>query len=476
MGKINNNNNDDDLDVLEMLEKNSEERQRSRASSSDRRRKRASAGRRSSSSSASRSRSASSRKKKSPQAPNVKARAREASRKARAENTADLYDKYDRNYKSHPFNSQSMTRYAIVGCGAILIVVVLLLCGRLLTSIFGGGRSDTETVKDTQEAITQEEISEGTEDGAPDSSSSVNPDLNTSITVTCLGDCTLARDDNADYDESLEMYYDENGPSYFFANLLSVTESDDMTLANLECTFTTSEDRTDNIYAFKADPSHVQILKDGSIECVNFANNHTLDYGSSGMQETEQTLDANGIPWSGYDDVAVYEVNGVTIGMAGQDIAYTYDDATEKQRLKDNIAKLKDMGADLIITSFHWGSELEYEPDSAQTEYAHLAIDEGSDLVIGHHPHVIQPVSTYNGKYICYSLGNCCFGGSTSPTDPDCMMFQQTFTFADGILQVDDNINVYPLSASSADGYNNYQPTILTGDDAARVLAKAGIS
>ena len=131
-------------------------------------------------------------------------------------------------------------------------------------------------------------------------------------------------------------------------------------------------------------------------------------------------------------------------------------------------------GAQLIVVIFHWGNETETVPDSNQTTLGRIAIDEGADLVCGHHPHVLQGIETYKGRNIVYSLGNFCFGGNSSPSDMDTMIYQQTFTIdADGVKK--DNVtNIIPCSISSAayDGYNNYQPTPAEGDESTRILGK----
>ena len=131
-------------------------------------------------------------------------------------------------------------------------------------------------------------------------------------------------------------------------------------------------------------------------------------------------------------------------------------------------------GAQLVVVIFHWGNETETVPDSNQTTLGRMAIDLGADLVCGHHPHVLQGIETYKGKNIVYSLGNFCFGGNSSPSDMDTMIYQQTFTIdADGVKN--DNVtNIIPCSISSAayDGYNNYQPTPAEGDEATRILEK----
>ena len=121
---------------------------------------------------------------------------------------------------------------------------------------------------------------------------------------------------------------------------------------------------------------------------------------------------------------------------------------------------------------FHWSNELVTVPDENQVTLAHLAIDEGTDVVVGHHPHIIQGIGGYKGKTIAYSLGNFCFGGNTNPTEMDTIIFQQKFTVNGKHEIVDASYEVIPCSVSSAEGYNNYQPTPLTGEAADQVLQK----
>ena len=181
-------------------------------------------------------------------------------------------------------------------------------------------------------------------------------------------------------------------------------------------------------------------------------------------------LDNAGITHFGYDDTAVMDIKGIKVGLVG--IYELNDHLGREQQLKDNIAKVKKDGAELVIVIFHWGNETETVPDTNQMTLGRLAIDEGADLVCGHHPHVLQGIETYKGKNIVYSLGNFCFGGNSSPSDMDTMIFQQTFTITSEGVQADNVTNIIPCSISSTDGYNNYQPTPATGDEATRIKAK----
>lgn len=116
------------------------------------------------------------------------------------------------------------------------------------------------------------------------------------------------------------------------------------------------------------------------------------------------------------------------------------------------------------------GLELDYYPEADQVALAHAAIDAGAHLVIGHHPHVLQGIELYNGRYIVYSLGNFCFGGNSSPNDYDCMIFQQTFTLTGDTVSTDNNINVIPCRCSSTTSYNDYCPTPAEGDVKTSIL------
>ena len=299
---------------------------------------------------------------------------------------------------------------------------------------------------------------------------SENSDGPIKITVSSMGDCTLGPDENFNQSTSFNAYYNAQGPDYFFKNVRSILEEDDLSIINLEGTFTDSDQRQEKTFAFKADPEYVSILTGSSIEAANLANNHSRDYGEESYTDTVETLDQAGIASFGYDQVDLLEINGVKVGLTG--IYELAEHLDKQQEVKENIAALKEAGAQVIIVNFHWGIEKEYVPNDTQKTLAHLAIDEGADLVIGHHPHVLQGIERYKGKYIAYSLGNFSFGGNSNPSDKDTMIFQQTFTVADGKAETNDDINIIPCSLSSASGYNDYCPTPLEGSEKERVLEK----
>lgn len=292
----------------------------------------------------------------------------------------------------------------------------------------------------------------------------------TSITVSLMGDCTLGTDEYFDANTSFNAYYTLYGADYFFQNVKSYLEKDDLSIVNFEGTLTTSETRADKEYAFKGDPEYASVLMSGSVEAANLANNHSSDYGAESYTDTQTNLKSAGITTFGNDETAVLDIKGIKVGLVG---IYELDTHLEcRTQLVNNINKVKEEGANLIIVNFHWGNETETTPDSNQTTLAHAAIDAGADLVVGHHPHVLQGMEVYNGRTIFYSLGNFCFGGNTYPSDFDTVIFQPTFTFNTNKELTSTTNTVIPCSLSSESGYNNYQPTPLEGTEKTRIEQK----
>lgn len=376
--------------------------------------------------------------------------------------------------KSKYYQERRQKLLIAAGIGIFVLVFILLLAGIRGCSNYIHSRktASKNAVSMNVSSDSSKSASSASDPSESDTASDSTVDSPISLTLSVVGDCTLGTDETFDYDTSLNAYYENYGADYFMQNVKSIFSADDLTIANFEGTLTDSTEREDKTFAFKAPASYASILTNGSVEAVNTANNHSHDYGDQSFEDTLTALDNAGIVHFGYDETAVMDIKGVKVGLVG--IYELNDHLGREQQLKDNIAKVKADGAQLIVVIFHWGNETETVPDSNQTTLGRLAIDEGADLVCGHHPHVLQGIETYKGKNIVYSLGNFCFGGNSSPSDMDTMIYQQTFTIdSDGVK--DDNVtNIIPCSISSAayEGYNNYQPTPAEGDEATRILNK----
>ena len=375
-------------------------------------------------------------------------------------------------YKKSKYYQEKRQKLLIAtGIGIFVLVFILILAGIRGCSNYMSSRQ-AAAKKTVSMNASKDNSQKASSDSQNTDSSNATVSSPVSLTLSVVGDCTLGTDETFDYDTSLNAYYENYGADYFLQNVKDIFSADDLTIANFEGTLTDSDEREDKTFAFKAPASYASILTGGSVEAVNTANNHSHDYGEQSFNDTLVALDDAGIVHFGYDETAVMDVKGIKVGLVG--IYELYDHLEREQQLKDNIAKVKADGAQLIVAIFHWGNETETVPDSNQTTLGRIAIDEGADLVCGHHPHVLQGIETYKGRNIVYSLGNFCFGGNSSPSDMDTMIYQQTFTIdADGVKK--DNVtNIIPCSISSAayDGYNNYQPTPAEGDEATRILGK----
>ncbi len=289
------------------------------------------------------------------------------------------------------------------------------------------------------------------------------------VTISATGDCTFAPTQSHGYSGSFHEYYDKNGPEYFMQGVKDIFAGDDFTLVNLECTLTNATNYEEKEFVLVGKPEYAKILSLSSIEGCSMANNHTLDCGTNGLQDTKQAVADSGVSYAYYDEVGMYETaEGIKIGFVSSSLLS--QGADREQYMQDGITQLREQGADIVIACCHWGIERTYYPTEYQVKMAHQCIDWGADLVIGNHPHVVQGIETYNGKVICYSLGNFCFGGNSDPTDKDTFIYQQTFTFEDGVLQSGIDACMIPCTVSSVANYNDYQPTVAKGDTKSRII------
>lgn len=289
------------------------------------------------------------------------------------------------------------------------------------------------------------------------------------ILISFIGDCTLGE---AKAWDGSPIGFDAvvNGDyTYNFKNASEILSQDDMTLANLEGALTTATSYKEKEFVFGSPLEYVQILQNGSVEAVNLANNHSEDYWQQGLDDTRQVLTDNGIVWSDEAYTGIYEVKGIKIGMAGTTFP------TNQQAMYNAIDYLKGEGCNIIIISCHWGIEKDYYPRQDQITLGHNLIDYGADIVIGTHPHRLQPIEYYNGHYIAYSLSNFVFGGNTSLGDPDTCILQCEFVMDETNTYVESyNINVIPYRQTTKYPGNDYcpMPYDWSSDDYYRVLER----
>lgn len=309
----------------------------------------------------------------------------------------------------------------------------------------GGNDETSETSDPADTSVTNEETTASETDATETEKEPLT------VKVTFAGDCTLCSDARTGdhFNSVVKKRWD-----YPFKNCKKIFENDDLTLVNCEMAITSRTKYAKKKFVFAMKPEGTKYFTKNSIEAVNLANNHTHDFGSSGLTDTRNNLKKAGVLWSDVSHTSVFTAkNGVKIGMCG------YVNGSSIKTTYKMIKKLKDNGCQIVIVSCHWGVEAVYKQSKTQTKYGHSLIDHGADIVVGTHPHRLQPIEVYKGKYILYSIGNFCFGGNTNPSDPDSVIIQCTFVLDDTGKKVTDyRLNVIPYSLRSSKRGNDYCP------------------
>ena len=291
------------------------------------------------------------------------------------------------------------------------------------------------------------------------------------VRITFLGDCTLGGEEKTrNAWRGFVKTVERNGYDWPFRNLTALTASDDLTVANLEGVLSDRDlPKVRKEYNFMGSAAYTEILKAGSVECVTLANNHSHDYDTAGYEDTKRALDAAGVACFGTDRMAVWRnEDGLTIGFLGVSGSLSGSRGIDYAKRAE---VLHSMGCAAVITVMHAGTEYQYEPDGYQKQIVSRALACGTDLIIGHHPHVAQGYEIRDGIPVVYSLGNCVFGGNTNPRDHDALAVRAELSFEDGEL-TGITLRFYPISVSGEADWNDYSPVLLTGADAERVLRK----
>ncbi len=302
------------------------------------------------------------------------------------------------------------------------------------------------------------------------------------VTVTAVGDCTLGRNHKMGSAGSWNAVFKTKGPEHFLQHVAPVFKSSDLAIANLEGVLTDSPLRKETFYRQKSNivqeklychlgaPEYIKALTCGGINAVSFANNHNIDYGLSGFADTLDACRSVDLPVAYYDTVVRRKIGDITVGIVSADFSYL-DRRIGTGFLRKAMADVRrDCG--LIVVCIHWGLNYKENPGPEQKRLGRLCVDLGADLVLGSHAHILQGVERYKGRYIFYSLGNFCYGGRKVPKDNDTVIVRQTFTFSDGKLCVDDNVEMIPCWICQEETKNDFSPVIKSGEEAAKIIEK----
>ncbi|MBU4128599.1 CapA family protein [bacterium] len=293
------------------------------------------------------------------------------------------------------------------------------------------------------------------------------------ITLVAVGDIMLAH--------RLKPFIEEYGPSYPYKYTAHIFKDADISFANLESPLSTKGEPVPNKeYTFRANPKVAEGLKDAGFDVLSLANNHILDYGGEALFETIEVLDSKMIFHIGAGkniqearEPIILKVKNKKFGFLAYSNTFPEEFWAKEEKagtaygkfssVKEDVKELKEK-VDFLIISFHWGDEEQVSPQEYQRNLAHLAIDNGADIILGHHTHMLSGIETYKNGVIIYSLGNFAFG-SYSEKAKESAIFR--FYFSKDRLQ---KLEIIPISV-----YNKevrFQPQILKDREAERVLER----
>jgi poly-gamma-glutamate capsule biosynthesis protein CapA/YwtB (metallophosphatase superfamily) len=335
---------------------------------------------------------------------------------------------------------------------------------------------------------------------APSDTAGYRPAAEWNVMLAAAGDTTLGYNLEAHVDDLLcSGFWPEQVWPLYSSGVRAVLDAADLSLVNLECPFTDRGEKLLKNFNFRARRELVAILEAASIDLVTLANNHLMDFGPEGLEDTIATLEGAGIGYFGAGRnllearrPRIVERGGLRLGFVGYYFQAPPDmlepEAVYATRRRPGVAgcyqDLQAMRAqvtqdltrlvrkvDVAIPFFHWGKEGSYEVRDYQIELAHRCIDLGARAVLGAHPHRLQGIEVYKGAPIFYSLGNFIFGGNKDPEDKLSMIARLKIARS-GVVESD----VVPIQVTRWPEAP-FQPFVLEGDARGAALVRiAGLS
>ncbi len=270
----------------------------------------------------------------------------------------------------------------------------------------------------------------------------------------------------------------DHDEDYPFAGVRPLLRRAQILVGNLEGPFARVAHRQERNFSYCVHPRLARALARAGFDAMTLANNHLLDCGRVGAVETLEALEAAGVAPLGAGrnreaahEPRIFDAGGRRIGL----LAYYWNRRTaatsklpgsamdSREELSEDIRKLR-ARVDRLVTIFHWGVPYVREPSEEDREKARFAVGCGADVVIGHHPHIVQPFEIWRGRPIFYSVGNFAFGSGNSRAESVllAMRFEDRRT----------TVLVHPLYVKNRDPRVNYQPRAWKGAGLRRVLER----
>lgn len=280
------------------------------------------------------------------------------------------------------------------------------------------------------------------------------------IVVNFTGDMMLASYKNETTASNFNAYAQNHEPAYFLQNVAPIFRADDLTVVNLENVLTDQplaekEKDHDPAYWYRAPSANTAILTSAGVEAVSLANNHTGDYGPEGTRDTIQAVESAGLLYGNNGKTFYYEKNGYRIAVICHGL-WNEGQANEIVRR----IKQAEEDSDFQIVFYHGGKEKVHAPEEWRQRASRKLADAGADLVVGNHPHVLQPRESYNGVDILYSMGNFCYGGSKYPENRTIIYQLKLHVNAGGQLESNTG-EIIPCYVYTGDAGNNYCPAVI---------------
>lgn len=238
---------------------------------------------------------------------------------------------------------------------------------------------------------------------------------NNTVRIGLVGDVMLGR--------SVNELLRTNPSHNLWGTMLPHLQAQDLVIANLETAVTMQNQAVPKVFNFKTDPAHLDVLHQANIAAVTIANNHLLDYGLVGLQDTLSALQKADIAFVGAGMNArqarnpyLFSVHGVSCALFGATDNEPTWKATESkpgtnyitvgdQRFLEDIKTVRP-SVDLVIVTLHWGPNMREYPTQDFIDYAHQMIDAGADIIAGHSAHIVQGIEMYKGRLIIYDMGD----------------------------------------------------------------------
>lgn len=298
--------------------------------------------------------------------------------------------------------------------------------------------------KDNNQANTEQEV--------------VVPDI--TINMAVIGDIMCHGPNYQDAYDSSSGSYDF---THFFTQIKSYISDADIAIGNLETTFAGGNKAYSGYPTFNSPPELAEAVKDMGVDVLTTSNNHSMDTGYNGLINTIEKLDELGFAHTGTfksqedkDSILIKDVNGIKIAF----LSYTYGtngipvpkgkeyciNLIDKELMKEQLQRAKDLNPDLICVSMHWGIEYRTKPNTEQEGLADFLFENGADIILGSHPHVLEPMEkrtitledgTTKDGFLIYSLGNFCSAQKDKYTKDSIILNLQITKHADGKVTLD---------------------------------------